>query len=566
MVVNLFRSFLAVTGFGLMSFTFTFWSHHQWDQVLHRHEEKRHYHGLRTTEHRTVSHPSSPRASTTNTTRVNPTNTTSEQEGVPIIHIVYTRFMQHQPDLISLGLARMELLNEFFVQSLLGQSTHNFLVVIRTDPHLNPVIKQPLLTLFPNVTQQPQQPSNPYPFRYLVIGSNNNPKSHQYAHLVQQLEQRNDGDGDGDTIWSGTLQNAKDYLRMASTGPKIIMETRLDSDDGLHTEYLEQLQDQARETFQTALTTSTATTTTTSTSDAGVWRMWCANKYLEWQYMAPWDLKHKNKSKGDGNNTIPHHHHDKEKDKTLSEGQNSMDQETNSDSSGGLGALIVSRYGGCLSAGITLAYLVEGPQPWQESITNPNNRELPSLQRHETLATTIPHCEDDSNDEQQQRQQQHHDSPATNCLTMIKLHPSVVRARTPTSAGMLNIFWDWKTSRGSPIDQHVQEKNHQPQEHSKKEISSSSVVSQSSKSPVEVTSAYRMYQKLALEQQPYQEKLWSLVPRVFGMTPTRIRHLRDYMTRNMAAIAKDNLMGQCSAGHSCKESSQVMLRKIVAET
>jgi hypothetical protein len=223
-----------------------------------------------------------------------------------------------------------------------------------------------------------------------------------------------------------------------------------------------------------------------------------------------------------------------------------------------LGALIVSRFWGCLSAGITLAYRLPPSTQPLPSLKEYTGIELPSLQRHEKLAKTIPHCEDESD-----KPQQHHHSPSTNCLTIIKLHPSVVRARTPTSAGMLNIFWDWGSSTGGKSDNNVHQVNsHNQQEH----VKGAAEPGQTSESQVEVTKIYRQYQKLALQQQPYQEKLWLLVPNVFGMTPTRIQNLRDYMTRNMAAIAKDNLMGQCSTGHSCKDSSQIMLRKIVAET
>jgi hypothetical protein len=416
---------------------------------------------------------------------------------------------------------------------LQGQTTHNFLVVIRTDPQLNDVIQQPLLTLFPNATD------SPYPFRYLVIGSNTNPQSHQYAHLLQQFQPTKDVDGtdEKDAIWSGTIQAAKDYLLTNSTGTRIILETRLDSDDGLHTEYLEQLQHQARDTLQKAITTTTtATTTKDSTTGTGTgtgtWRMWCANKYLEWQYMAPWDLKHSHAK----------HKNDKEK---RNEQAHSMDGSGSSE----LGALIVSRFWGCLSAGITLAYRLPPSTEPQPSMKEYTDIELPSLQRHEKLAKTIPHCEEESN-----KPQQHHHSPSTNCLTIIKLHPSVVRARTPTSAGMLNIFWDWGSSTGGKSDNNL----HQLNSHNQQE--------QLKDSQVEVTKIYRQYQKLALQQQPFQEKLWLLVPNVFGMTPPRIQILRDYLTRNMADIAKDNLMGQCSTGHSCKDSSQVMLRKIAAET
>ena len=59
------------------------------------------------------------------------------------------------------------------------------------------------------------------------------------------------------------------------------------------------------------------------------------------------------------------------------------------------------------------------------------------------------------------------------------------------------------------------------------------------------------------------EKLWAMSKRAFGVTKANVKNTQEFLIRNKKAIAQENLLGQCSSGHSCKDSAKVKLRKIV---
>lgn len=54
------------------------------------------------------------------------------------VHVVVSRFMQHQPNLLALGRARLKLFETICLQSLRFQDTRNFLWLILIDPQLHP--------------------------------------------------------------------------------------------------------------------------------------------------------------------------------------------------------------------------------------------------------------------------------------------------------------------------------------------------------------------------------------------------------------------------------------------
>ena len=552
MTVRLYRGFLAIAAFGLVSLTINFWCQQELDELSH--------HGF---AHRHVpSQPSQPndkeiaplrskpgylkgkRASPVPSTSISNSSvlrsfasSNGHGDASPpapnVVHIVYTRFMQHQSHLTSLGLARLRLMKEVFVPSLQVQTTDNFLVVIRVDPELDDRVKRPLLELFPNATHSDKT------FRYLMIGTNNNPLSHQYENLRNLVN--GDGKEDRATIWSGTIDDSISYLlltqRNGSPGPgpgpghtTLVLETRLDSDDGLNRRYLESLQSQARKNLLELDSSSGG-------SNSGNWKMWCAGGYLEWQYTAPWDLNRPNphhrlieeaSTKDAGENTMADTPGPSDEEESESGGTNQADDDDSS--LAGLGGLISLRSSGCVTAGLSIAYF---DTPFHESTTT----RVPVLENHERLAAIVPHCRGEKDGKP---------ARTINCLSFSKLNPSVLRARTPTSAGMLNVFLDWDSSGA---------------------IGSSSNSGNNTKSgsapKVQLDPPYRKYQKGAMKQKPFQNKLWKVVEFVFGVTPSGVRELRKYLKDNIVGIAKDNLEGQCSAGHSCKNSSQVMLRSIV---
>jgi hypothetical protein len=57
-----------------------------------------------------------------------------------------------------------------------------------------------------------------------------------------------------------------------------------------------------------------------------------------------------------------------------------------------------------------------------------------------------------------------------------------------------------------------------------------------------------------------EEKLWLLLKDRFAFNETMARQTQDYLTRHQTQIAYENLLGQCTSGHSCKRQAQHNLK------
>ena len=60
--------------------------------------------------------------------------------------------------------------------------------------------------------------------------------------------------------------------------------------------------------------------------------------------------------------------------------------------------------------------------------------------------------------------------------------------------------------------------------------------------------------------------LWKVVSSLFGYTMGTFQKFHFYLDSHLQAIALDKLNGQCTSGHSCKKSSQLILQAIIAAT
>jgi hypothetical protein len=56
---------------------------------------------------------------------------------------------------------------------------------------------------------------------------------------------------------------------------------------------------------------------------------------------------------------------------------------------------------------------------------------------------------------------------------------------------------------------------------------------------------------------------WKAMMKKFGVDRQRAVRTNRYIMENIEAIVKDNLAGQCTKGHSCKNSSRVILTKMI---
>jgi hypothetical protein len=192
------------------------------------------------------------------------------------------------------------------------------------------------------------------------------------------------------------------------------------------------------------------------------WRIWCAGRHVEWQYQTAW----------------------------------------NEDNQYGSGSLVTLHFLGCITAGLTTGYSRTSDK---KTLTYPTTK-------HQSLYGSVPHC--------------HHDHHQSNCLSFLHLTPLALRARTPTSAGMLNILW------GGNYTSKMNKK----------------------------------YAQGASKQHSFQDQLWLVAEKLFGFSRETARDLHKYLEENMLAIATDNLKGQCTEGHSCKNSSQELLQAIVGSS
>jgi hypothetical protein len=191
------------------------------------------------------------------------------------------------------------------------------------------------------------------------------------------------------------------------------------------------------------------------------WRIWCAGRHVEWQFHTPWE---------------------------------------SSTAISDCGSIVTLQFVGCITAGLTTGYSSRGRN------TFPNTK-------HESLHVSVPDCGTSGSSTMQ-----------SNCLSFLQLTPTALRARTPTSAGMLNVLWH--------------QKNH-------------------------TSRMTKNYLAGASKQHIFQERLWLVVDQVFGFSQETAREVRQYLQHHMRAIAHDNLQGQCTEGHSCKNTSQELLQTIV---
>jgi hypothetical protein len=344
-----------------------------------------------------------------------------------VVHIMHTRFMQQQPLLIDLGLARLKLFQSFFLRSLEIQTSENFLLIIRTDPDLDDRLKQPLLDILQKFSK-----------RYLLVASNENP-NFQFRDLH---------DLDSKTVWAGDLSSATRYIKSKGEDNRYVLESRLDADDGLHKAFVESIQAEAVKTIGTS---------------SSSWRLWCSSAHLEWQYESAWG------SSKDG------------------------------------GSLVLLKYTGCVTAGLTVGYL----EDIDSSIQIPTSK-------HNKLHLTLPSCG------------RHGEQPQDNCLSYLILKPGSLRARTATSAGMLNVI--------------LKNKN---------------------ESLVSADTETEKYAVGAAKQKGYQDRLWTVALSSFGFLNDEARDLCRYFKEHLRAIAIDNLKGQCTGGHSCKNTTRLALQAII---
>jgi hypothetical protein len=57
---------------------------------------------------------------------------------------------------------------------------------------------------------------------------------------------------------------------------------------------------------------------------------------------------------------------------------------------------------------------------------------------------------------------------------------------------------------------------------------------------------------------------WNMLEESFGIRRQELQWMQSYLTEHLIEIASDNLLGQCTTGHSCKESAKQELEQLIA--
>lgn len=186
----------------------------------------------------------------------------------PFIHVINTRFMQNQGTLKTLAQARLHLFETFCLPTMIHQTSQSFLWIIKTDKDLDIFVREKMVELLA-----------PYE-NYFLIGSHAN-------FLIGHDSGAWRGGVESEEIWNNVKKGFVytgniDLLRSAMfySDEKIILETRLDADDGLHTSFLSHVQKTAVLKF--TIKENRKVNDSKVSFGPAKWRYWCVKHYIEW--------------------------------------------------------------------------------------------------------------------------------------------------------------------------------------------------------------------------------------------------------------------------------------------
>ncbi|KAL7558370.1 hypothetical protein ACA910_007059 [Epithemia clementina (nom. ined.)] len=145
-----------------------------------------------------------------------------------VVHVVNTRFMQHQPALSHLAMARLDLFKAFTLPSMLQQSNQQYMWLIWTDPSLEGPVREEFMALvsdIPNV---------------LVLGAYNEQEGNLrtfYGYDFADISR---------VVLSGNVNLLNAYHEASLS--HVLVETDLDADDAFSKTFIEAAQAQAAST------------------------------------------------------------------------------------------------------------------------------------------------------------------------------------------------------------------------------------------------------------------------------------------------------------------------------
>ncbi|KAL7561579.1 hypothetical protein ACA910_004172 [Epithemia clementina (nom. ined.)] len=176
-----------------------------------------------------------------------------------VVHVINTRFMQHQHNLEHLGQAQLNLFQTFTLPSIRQQTNHDFLWIIWTDARLEGKVLDEMLQAalsLPNAVLLGAEQEPDTAFRTM---------SSDGGSLLVGNKNLNE------VFLAGSRQYLFDYLEASRN--HLLVETNLDADDALSKNFVESVQRQAASTMGRS----------PILSEQAI-QVYCPERHLEWRY------------------------------------------------------------------------------------------------------------------------------------------------------------------------------------------------------------------------------------------------------------------------------------------
>jgi len=427
-------------------------------------------------------------------------NLTLREDDPELIHIVHTRFMQHQGNLTTLGLARLKQFTSFCLPTMANQTTQEFFWIIKVDPLLEETANSRAKVLEPLLeTIRAQENKNIY-----VVGSNYNfnMEGHKGSWRDGQegveLLHLNSSVPVQAKVYTGDMDQLKRAHELRQVLP--VLETRLDADDGLNVRYLEKVQDIALDRFVGPIEE------TSETMPKPKWLYWCILTQIEWH-----SEKYSNGVTMGGANQ--------------SDSWELRNNEKKYHGNPDLGYVVpIANDNFCITPGLTVGY---GVGVTGESVPRYMHTGL-----YSALQDKFRFCHFDKD------KSSTHKGPCLERMGGVRktadgrtnyvIH--ALRSRTLTSAGMDGVGnTDFIGENGTA-------------ETNPKSLGTTEETAQK---------ADRM-----------ETLLWKVLQSNFGINPSQVKQTQQFFMNNRIQIALENSLGQCSTGHSCKDKARERLQKI----
>lgn len=289
-----------------------------------------------------------------------------------VLHVVTSRFMQGQSNLTALAKARLQLFETFCLPTMLNQNVDNFLWFVMTDPQLDPESLRDLRLLL-----------EPYPNFYLATSHAQTLTPLNLTTIMSAESHESDTNGHQNLLLTGDIELLQKQILDPSRS--LLLETRLDADDGLHFSTLSHLQKIAK-----ALPV-----------DTEGWQIICSNIHFEWR-----------------------------NDDIIAFDLNTTKIESS-------GKLRVVRESICVTPGFTLVRHRE-----------PQSTDFPAWPnlRHNVVVRDWPECRIENASSLGDIVETNNGNATRDCWKKMGFFPSALRSRTVTSAGMSRIVTEKKNS------------------------------------------------------------------------------------------------------------------------